>query len=100
MALLIEDAQDLVVLEEAMKIEIGNDHLAGTEPAAVNRRGRDPYRPGRLQSPRRRVRHRHREPAGAQPVAIENRAHLAPIGKGQRSGTVPGLHAVAAVLEE
>jgi hypothetical protein len=38
--------------------------------------------------------------AGAQAVAIENGAHLAAIGKGERGGAIPRLDAIAGVLQE
>ena len=100
LALGVVDAQDLIVLKEAMKVEIGNDHLAGTETAAVNDVvgihvdetgfGTRDNEAGIVE----------RETAGAQAVAVEDGADLVAVSECERGGAVPRLNAVAAVLKK
>ncbi len=100
LALGVEDAQDLVVLEESVKVEIGDDHLAGTEAATVNdvvgihvdeaSLGTRDYKAGIIE----------RKTTGAQAVAVENGADLVAVSKCERGGAVPRFNAVAAVLKK
>jgi len=91
-ALAIEDAEDLFILEELVEFEIGNDHLSGTQAAAVD----DPLR---IHVDQARFRSRNHEalvidsePTGAEAVAIENGAHLDSVSKGERCRSIPWLH--------
>ena len=100
MALLVEDAQDLVIFEEAMIVEVGDDHLAGAKAAAVHDARRVHVHQAGLGSGDHQALIVQGEAAGAQAVAIQNRAHLVAVGEGHRGGTVPRLDAIAAVLQK
>src|ERR1700739_212605 len=100
MPLGIEDAQDFIVLEEPVQVEIGDDHLAWAKAAAMNdvigihvdetRFGSGNHLPGVVE----------REAAGTQAIAVEDCADLVAVSECQCSGAVPWLDAVAAVLQE
>ena len=100
LALGVVDAQDLVVLEETMEVEIGNDHLAGAETSAVNDVVGIHVDEARFRAGNDEAAVVEREAAGAQAVAVEDGADLVAVSKCKRGRTVPWFDAVAAVLKK
>ena len=100
MALRVVDAENLVVLEEAMEVEVGDDHLARPQAAAVDNAlrvhvdqagfGTGDTRPWSSRANRQ----------GRSPLRSRIAPTWSPVRESQRSGAVPRLHAIAAVLQE
>ena len=100
MPLRVVDAQNLVVLEEAIEVEVSDDHLPRPQTAAMhNVLGVHVDQAG-LGTRVHQSFVVQRKSARPQPVAVENRAHLASVRESQRSGPVPWLDQIAAVLQK
>ena len=99
-ALGVVDAQDFIIFKEAVEVEIGNDHLARAEAAAVNDVVRIHVDEARFRTGDHQAGVIERKTARAQAIAVEDGADLVAISKREGGRTVPRLDAVAAVLKK
>jgi hypothetical protein len=83
-----------------VEIEIGDDHLSGTETAAVDDVVGIHVDETRLRAGDNQTGIVEREAAGAETIAVQDRANLVAISECESGRAIPRLNDVAAVLKE
>ncbi len=91
---------DLVVLDDPLLGGVDEEHLAGLEAALADDLGRVDVEDADLGTEDDEAVVGDPVAAGAQAVAVEDRADLGAVGEGDAGGAVPGLHHRGVVLVE
>ena len=91
---------DLVVLDEATHLGVDEEHLAGAQASLADDGGWVEARDADLGAEDDEAVGGLHEPARAQTVAVEGRAHVAAVGEGHGCRPIPRLHDERVVLVE
>ncbi len=96
----VEFLQQLIVFEQLVRIQVGDQHFARTEAATMDDSLRIKVHQAGFRSGDHQRIFGQEEAAGAQAIAVQGHAHQVTVGKGQRRRAIPGLNAIRVVAKK